>query len=64
MPGYSIPIKARMLYSSCKAPLLDALESVFNIRIDKKVMRLYAYSFDFFFYSYFLQSAETTNTAC
>ena len=37
MPGYSIPIKARMLYSSCKAPLLASLEDIFGIKIDKKV---------------------------
>ncbi|CAK8687007.1 unnamed protein product [Clavelina lepadiformis] len=37
MPGYSIPIKARMLYSSCKAPLLSAIEEDFEIKLDKKL---------------------------
>jgi len=37
MPGYSVPIKARMLYSSCKAPLLELIESEFEITLDKKV---------------------------
>lgn len=37
MPGYSISVKERMLYSSCKGPLIDTLESVYNIQIDRKV---------------------------
>ena len=37
MPGYSIPIKERMLYSSCKAPLLSTLEDSYEIKLDRKV---------------------------
>ena len=37
MPGYSCSVKERMLYSSCKAPLLDACESVLKMEIVKKV---------------------------
>jgi len=37
MPGYSVPIKARMLYSSCKGPLIETLETVYSLPIDQKV---------------------------
>uniref|UniRef100_H2ZMN4 Twinfilin n=1 Tax=Ciona savignyi TaxID=51511 RepID=H2ZMN4_CIOSA len=37
MPGSKVPIKARMLYSSCKAPFLDSLTQDFKIQIDKRV---------------------------
>lgn len=36
MPGYSCSIKERMLYSSCKAPLLDLIQSL-GVTIIKKV---------------------------
>lgn len=36
MPGYSCSIKERMLYSSCKAPLLDSIQQL-NVHIEKKV---------------------------
>lgn len=37
MPGYACPVKERMLYSSCKNPLLDAIENKIAIPITKKV---------------------------
>lgn len=37
MPGYSCSIKERMLYSSCKAPLLEYIENSVGIKIEKKV---------------------------
>lgn len=36
MPGYSCTIKERMLYSSCKGPLLDLIQSL-GVTITKKV---------------------------
>ncbi|XP_011870948.1 PREDICTED: twinfilin isoform X1 [Vollenhovia emeryi] len=36
MPGYSCSIKERMLYSSCKAPLLDLIQSL-GVTITKKL---------------------------
>ncbi|XP_043492113.1 twinfilin isoform X2 [Polistes fuscatus] len=36
MPGYSCTIKERMLYSSCKAPLLDLIQSL-GVTITKKL---------------------------
>lgn len=36
MPGYSCPIKERMLYSSCKNPLTDTITNL-GIEIVKKV---------------------------
>ncbi|CAD6237554.1 GSCOCG00002373001-RA-CDS [Cotesia congregata] len=36
MPGYSCSIKERMLYSSCKAPLLDLIQSL-GVTIAKKL---------------------------
>ncbi|KAK2577878.1 hypothetical protein KPH14_001390 [Odynerus spinipes] len=36
MPGYSCSIKERMLYSSCKAPLLDLIQSL-GVNITKKL---------------------------
>lgn len=38
MPGYSCSIKERMLYSSCKAPLLEFIQSL-GVIITKKVSR-------------------------
>ena len=37
MPGYSVSIKERMLYSSCKNSVVEVLERVYSINIDKKV---------------------------
>lgn len=37
MPGYSCPIKERMLYSSSKAPLIESIESTLGAKIDKKM---------------------------
>ena len=37
MPGYSVSIKERMLYSSCKNSVVDVLEKVYSIVINKKV---------------------------
>ena len=40
MPGYSVPIKARMLYSSCKGPLIETLEANYSLKIDQKVRKV------------------------
>lgn len=37
MPGYNCSIKERMLYSSCKAPLLDVIENHLSVPVAKKV---------------------------
>lgn len=37
MPGYSCSVKERMLYSSCKNPLLDAVENKIGIEVAKKI---------------------------
>lgn len=37
MPGYVCPIKERMLYSSCKGPLLDIVEQQLEMEIVKKM---------------------------
>uniref|UniRef100_A0A3Q3EGH0 Twinfilin-1 n=1 Tax=Labrus bergylta TaxID=56723 RepID=A0A3Q3EGH0_9LABR len=37
MPGYKCSIKERMLYSSCKNPLVDMVERNLQIEIEKKV---------------------------
>lgn len=37
MPGYKCSIKERMLYSSCKNPLVDMVENNLQIEIEKKV---------------------------
>lgn len=37
MPGYTCPIKERMLYSSSKNPVIDLLENSINIEITKKL---------------------------
>jgi twinfilin-like protein len=36
MPGYNCSIKERMLYSSCKGPLIAAMESQWSLMMDKK----------------------------
>ena len=41
-PGYSCPVKERMLYSSCKGPVTDVCEQQFGITIAKKVLTLLA----------------------
>ncbi|KAM3870290.1 twinfilin-1a [Diretmus argenteus] len=37
MPGYSCGIRERMLYSSCKNPLVDMVENNLQIEIEKKL---------------------------
>jgi len=37
MPGYACSVKERMLYSSCKAPLLGGCEDVLKMEIAKKL---------------------------
>ena len=37
MPGYSVSIKERMLYSSCKNSVVEVLEKVYSIIINKKI---------------------------
>lgn len=37
MPGYNCSIKERMLYSSCKGPLLDAIEQQMGLEIVRKL---------------------------
>ncbi|XP_034031981.1 twinfilin-1a isoform X2 [Thalassophryne amazonica] len=37
MPGYKCAIKERMLYSSCKNPLVDMVENKLQIEIEKKL---------------------------
>lgn len=39
MPGYSCSIKERMLYSSCKAPLLEYIENNIGLQVEKKVKK-------------------------
>uniref|UniRef100_W5L5D2 Twinfilin-1 n=1 Tax=Astyanax mexicanus TaxID=7994 RepID=W5L5D2_ASTMX len=37
MPGYNCSIKERMLYSSCKSPLIDMVENKLQMEIEKKL---------------------------
>ncbi|XP_021957247.1 twinfilin [Folsomia candida] len=37
MPGYNCSIKERMLYSSCKGPLLSAMEAQLKLAMDKRL---------------------------
>lgn len=37
MPGYNCSIKERMLYSTCKAPLLDVAEQELGLEIPRKI---------------------------
>ncbi|KAG7324099.1 hypothetical protein KOW79_012115 [Hemibagrus wyckioides] len=37
MPGYSCSIKERMLYSSCKNPLIDMVENKLQMEVEKKL---------------------------
>ncbi len=37
MPGYACPIRERMLYSSCKGPVVDLIEGRIGLAIDKKI---------------------------
>jgi len=37
MPGYSVSIKERMLYSSCKNAVVEIIEKHYNIEIAKKI---------------------------
>ncbi|CAM4733680.1 unnamed protein product [Leuciscus chuanchicus] len=40
MPGYSCGIRERMLYSSCKNPLLEMVENTLQMEVEKKVRLL------------------------
>lgn len=40
MPGYSCSIKERMMYSSCKAPLLSDIEQNIGLVVTKKVTKI------------------------
>jgi len=37
MPGYSVSIKERMMYSSCKNAVVDVLEKTFKLKVEKKI---------------------------
>ena len=37
MPGYSVPIKERMLYSSCKNAVVEILQKHYDIEIVKNI---------------------------
>lgn len=37
MPGYNCSIKERMLYSTCKAPLMDYVEQMLKMEITRKI---------------------------
>ncbi|KAK2151540.1 hypothetical protein LSH36_360g02036 [Paralvinella palmiformis] len=37
MPGYSCPIKERMLYSSCKSPLLSMVEDHIGLQVVRRI---------------------------
>jgi len=37
MPGYSVPIKERMMYSSCRNAMVEVIEMSLNIKLDKKI---------------------------
>ncbi|XP_015906353.1 twinfilin-2 [Parasteatoda tepidariorum] len=37
VPGYNCPVRERMLYSSCKAPLLNVIENKIGIDLAKKI---------------------------
>jgi len=37
MPGYNCTIRERMLYSTCKAPLLEVAEQQIGLEIGRKV---------------------------
>ena len=37
MPGYSVPIKERMMYSSCRNAVVQVIETSLNITLEKKL---------------------------
>ena len=37
MPGYSVPIKERMMYSSCRNAVVEVIESTLGIKLEKKI---------------------------
>ena len=37
MPGYSVSIKERMMYSSCKNAVVEVLEKTFELKVAKKI---------------------------
>jgi twinfilin-like protein len=36
-PGFKSPVKERMLYSSCKNPVVDQVEALLGMQVDKKI---------------------------
>ena len=47
MPGYKAPIKERMLYASCKLPLVEQIEQKLGLELAQKVGSSYE-GFEFF----------------
>jgi len=37
MPGYSVPIKERMMYSSCRNAVVEVIENSLGIKLDKRL---------------------------
>ena len=37
MPGYSVSIKERMLYSSCKNSVIEVIEKHYNVDVNKRI---------------------------
>ena len=37
MPGYSVPIKERMMYSSCRNAVVEVIETTLGIKLEKKI---------------------------
>jgi hypothetical protein len=37
VPGYNCPVKERMLYSTCKSPLLETVEKEFGLEIARQI---------------------------
>ena len=37
MPGYSVPIKERMMYSSCRNAVVEVIEATLGIKLEKKI---------------------------
>ena len=36
-PAFELPVRDRMLYASCKQPLLDIIEGEFGIAVEKRL---------------------------
>lgn len=52
MPGYTCSIRERMLYSSCKSPLLEIVERQLQMDVIRKVAILKSSVFAKFFFSF------------